>query len=621
MRHPDSYVLSRIDSLRSENNAYLPEKWRVRQIMNGGPEGIAAVMAWDKGKGTSGKIPDLGTDLPAVNMMASGVERLAQKVGQAPALRMPYGPTDSNTAREKAEKRERIVEGWDSLSRISLTFPQIGRWLPGYGMTTWIIRPRIDPVTRQLYPHTEIRDPFDTWTGYFGASQQPRECAYPKEVKLETLNKLYGDYDFTAIAAARRGRTTQKVGTGLQPVNGPLPATGDASWEGVGGGTVVVEFYDDTGCYIVCPEFEMVIEYTPNICTTGPMFVVGKRFSFDKMVSQYHHVIGLVAMMAKFNVLSLVVAEEGAFSEINIFGEMEGGNYQRGKKGINFFDPNSRVEKPKEGSNFNVLQQIDRLERQLRIGAAYDAGSDSIAARGGFITGRGQQELRDPIDANIREYQVVIAAAMEDVDTRRLEWEERYEKNKRKRVFWLEGGRAGEETYVPKKDIGGMWRSRRAYGLMADWDDNSKIVAGLQLNQAGIIDITTFQENLAGLDNLPQIRQRIIADRAEAGLLAALEQRGAMGDPAAMLALVELKKRPDQSDSILAKFFTPAEPQPSPEEAQMMGQAPVPGQPGAGGEELEMGPGPTVQTVLSELEASGVTGGGVQTVAVNRRGG
>ena len=82
-----------------------------------------------------------------------------------------------------------------------------------------------------------------------------------------------------------------------------------------------------------------------------------------------------------------------------------------------------------------------------------------------------------------------------------------------------------------------------------------------------------------------------------------------------MQALVELKQRPDSADAILAKFFTPQEPQPSPEEAAMMGKAPVPG----GGGELELGPGPTVQTVLSELEASGVTGGGVQTVAVNRR--
>lgn len=618
MRRDDTYVLSRIDALRSENQVYEADKWRIRQIMNGGADGVRAIMAWDQGKGTSGRMnmPDLGTDLPAVNMMASGVERLGQSVGVVPTLRMPYGPKDSEAARRGAEKRERIVEGWDHLSRVHLTYPQQGRWLPGYGLGTWVIRPKIDPVTRQLYPHTEIRDPFDTWTGFFGPTQQPQECAYRKLVKLEVLTGLYGETygDFSGLRAKRR--TPQQIAKGGPPARSLPIASEEVTWEGPGGGTTVIEYYDSTGCYIVCPEFEMVLEYTPNICETGPMFVAGKRFAFDRLVSQYHHVIGLVAMMAKFNVLALVATEESSFSEINIFGEMEGNTYQRGKKGTNFFDANGRVEKPKDTFSFNIFTQIDRLTQQLRIGAAYDAGSDSLAARGGFITGRGQQELRDPMEKNVEEYRNIIATAMEEVDTRRLEWEERHERNRRKRVFWIEGGRAGEETYIPSKDIGGMWRSRRAYGMMATWDDNSKIVAGIQLLQSNVIDITTFQENLSGLDNLPQIRQRNISDRAEAGLLASLEQRAASQDPAAMLALIELKKRPDQIDEILSKFFTPAEPQPSPEEAMMLGG--MPGQ-GAMPPEAEMGPGPTVQTVLSELEASGTTGGGVQTVNVSRR--
>ena len=614
MPHDSSHVLHRIDALRAENQPLMADRFRIRQIMNGGPDGIAAVMAWDQGKGSSGKKPPLGDDLPAVNMMASGVDRLAQKVGQAPTLRMPYGPRDNEPAKIAAELRERVVEGWDSLSRVHLTYPQVGRWLPGYGFAVWVIRPRVDPVTRQMYPHVEIRDPYDAWTGYYGPGQQPAEIAFRRSVTLHTLMTVYPEYDWHKMAKDKMGDAANA--NRITPVGAAGgPVGGQVTWEGVGGGTQVIEYYDHTGCYVACPEFEMVMDYTPNICETGPMFVVGKRYSFDRLLSQYHHIIGLVAMMAKFNVLSLVATEEAAFSEINIFGELEGNTYERGKKGINFLDPNARVEKPKDGSNFNIFSQIDRIERQLRIGAAYDAGSDSIAARGGFITGRGQQELRDPIEANISEYQLVIAASMEDVDTRRLEWEERHEKSKKKRVFWLEGGRQGEETYVPKKDIGGFWRSKRAYGMMATWDDNSKIVAGLQLLQGNIIDVTTFQENLHGLDNLPQIRQRSIYDRSLQGLLAALEQRGAMGDPGAMLALVELNAKPDQAQAILRKFFTPQEPQMTPEEQAMAAGQPA----GPPGSELNLGPGPTVQTVLSEMEQTGGVGGGVQTVNVNRR--
>ncbi len=252
------------------------------------------------------------------------------------------------------------------------------------------------------------------------------------------------------------------------------------------------------------------------------------------------------------------------------------------------------------------------MERQLRIGAAYDAGSDSIAARGGFITGQGQRELRDPIEANISEYQKVIANATEALDTRRLEWEERHEGRRKKRVFWLEGGRFGEETYVPATDIDGNWRSKRVYGMMDSWDDSQKVVVGLQLLQADLIDTVTMQENLHGMDDIPQINQRINQDRARAGLFAMLEQQAAVGDPRAQMALVEILEKPDKAVATLKKFFTPQAPQMTPEqEALAQGQTGPVAPP-------ELGPGPTVQTVLSELEASGATGGGVQTVNVNR---
>jgi len=606
--------MNRLADLRTQNASYADERMRVRSIMNGGAEGISAIMAWNLGKESSGGLKQgaLGADLPAVNMMASGIERLAQKVGVAPTLKMPYGNRDSEPARKAAEKRERIIQGWDHMSGVDRHFPQLGRWLPGYSFVSWVIRPKIDPVTRQLWPHAELRDPYDTWPGYFGVEQQPHEIAYRRMVPMDVLARVYPEAaDWETL---KRGRSTISQLRVISAGGAPGAISTESSWAGPGGGTQVIEYYDSTGCYVCVPEFGLICDYSPNICETGPMFVVGKRYSFDRLVSHYHHVIGLVAMMAKLNVLSLIAAEMSTFRETNIIGELEGNTYERGYKATNFFTPGTVIDRPSAENNYQLWQQIDRVERQLRIGAAYDAGSDSLAARGGFITGRGQQELRDPIEANIAEYQMVIKAAMEDLDTRRLEWEQRHEKNRRKRVFYLEGDRQGEENYVPNNDIDGNWRSTRHYGMMATWDDSSKIVAGLQLLQGGVIDTLTMQENLDGLKNVPKINQRIAQDRARQGLLAMLEQRAAQADPAAAMALVEIFDRPDQMLKTLKRFFTPQEPQMTPEQAALAAG----GGPGAPLPPAEMGPGPTVQTVLSELEASGTTGGGVQTVNVNR---
>ncbi len=596
MARTPQYVLERLDALRIAHDGYAADHWRIRQIMNGGPSGIEAIMAWDQGKGSSGRMNAkvLGTDLPAVNMMASGVERLAQKIGVAPTLKMPYGNRDSDEARKKGEKRERLIESWDHQSELEMMYPQLGRWLPGYGFAAIVLKPKRDPVTGQLWPDLELRDPYDTMTGYFGVRQQPVEVAFRRHVPVSALEAAYPDYGWGTLIASRGARGTDQGGAGI-------------GWEGKKGGVQILEFHDSTGCYVCAPEFGMIVDYYPNVLDTGPMFHVFKRFAFDRLLGQYAHVIGLTAMQAKLNVLALMASEDSAFNITNVFGEMESETYEKGRNAVNQFERDARVEVPRGDNNQQIFQQIDRVERQLRIGAAYDQGSDSLASGGGFITGKGQRELRDPIDANIGEYQKVTRHGIEKLDTRRLEWEEKTEGSKKKRVFWIEGDRLSEETYQPDVDIDGYWRSRRVYGMMATWDDNSKIVAGLQLLQGDVIDTQELQENLDGLDDITKINQRIDRNNAKRDLMEAIRFRAGQGDPLAAAALVEILDKPQNTLKILKKFFTVQEPEMSPEEAAMGGV-------GGGAENTIAGPPPDVQTVLSRLTGSGGAEGGVQTV-------
>ncbi len=140
---------------------------------------------------------------------------------------------------------------------------------------------------------------------------------------------------------------------------------------------------------------------------------------------------------------------------------------------------------------------------------------------------------------------------------------------------------------------------------MAGIDEPTKIVAGLQLLQANVIDLDTFRQMLHNLGQLDKIRDNVRRDRAERGMFDALEFRLSQGDATAALVFAEIFKDPDKAGTVLPKFFTPEEPQVSPEEEEFLGQ----GQ-GAGGGAL-----PDVQTVLTQLtQGGGVGGGGVQTV-------
>ena len=142
---------------------------------------------------------------------------------------------------------------------------------------------------------------------------------------------------------------------------------------------------------------------------------------------------------------------------------------------------------------------------------------------------------------------------------------------------------------------------------MATFDENSKIVAGLQLLQANIIDRRTLRDELDGFHNSSLIEERIDQDMAKQALIGGLGERFGGQDAAAGMALVEIFDKPSDTAKTLKKLFTPEEPQMSPEE-QAMAQG---GPGGPGGPGGQMGPPPAVQTILSQMEAPG---GGVQSV-------
>jgi len=576
------------------------DRQRIRAVMNGGAKGVQAVLRRggpgsplrQSGSGTGkGSDPGFGVDLPTANIMYSSLERLAQRIGRPPTLKTDMIPTkDTEPARYRAEKRGRIVAGWDDIARMEMQYPQIGRWLPGYGFVFHTIRER--PFGGTTYPVAELRDPYDVYPGMWGPDQQPSEVAVYRHLSFKELKACY-----PTQGEAMEQRRVAKTGHNSLPIIGQL-----GSWEGNPANPVtLIEYYDNEGTYMVCPELGMQLGFLPNPLTSGPAFVMTKRFSFDQLQSQFHHVFGLMAMMAKLNILGLIGIEDSTFRETNIFGEMIGDTYERGRLAVNEFEPGARVEKPTSDQLNQTWQAINILERQFRIVAGYDVAQDGQSPNS-FATGEGIKELGSSADLNVKEYQTAIRHSMELIDRKRLEWEEVLHGSEKKKVFWFEGSKAQEETYIPKKDIAGDYRTNREYGAMASFDENSKIIAGLQLMQAKVIDRRTLQDNLDGLKNTSLINERIDEDQAKEMLISSLGQRSAERDPAATLALVEIMDSGRGAKETLKKLFTTEEPEMSPEEMALVG---------GGTEPVEGGPPPAVQTILAQMEAEG---GGAMSV-------
>jgi hypothetical protein len=296
--------------------------------------------------------------------------------------------------------------------------------------------------------------------------------------------------------------------------------------------------------------------------------------------------------------LGLIASEDSVFAPTNIFGTMISNEFELGRFAQNEFERDARVERGQIQQVNHIWAQIDRLERQLRIGATYDVQQDAISPNS-FSTGQGMRELQGALTDNVTEYLNAMRRSLQRCDRKRLAFAQVVYKSM-KRTYYDMNGRIAQ--YVPQKAIDGDYRTRRVYGAMATFDTAQKIVVGLQLLDK-VIDVETFQENIDGLTDLPLIKRRLIIAKYRDVVLARLMAKSEQ-DPRADAVLVQIMEHPDDEIDLLAAYFAPED------EAEMM-QMPMALPPGMG---AQLPPEP-VSTVLSRVEQSGGVEGGVQTVA------
>ena len=570
-----------ITQLHYDNQSAYSTRGRIRAIMNGGPDGLLALLG-DQIKGFQ------DYQIPVPNLMMSGLEHLAQKIGRIPNLKVdvPNGK-DSDRARKKAEKIARIVTAYDDTQKLDLQMPQVGRWLPGYGFAVWVIREMKD-ANGTPYPCAELRDPYNCFPGYYGADQQPKEMAIVRRVPKTALSKAYPKSADKINSKDFYQANTLGIGNAYASA---YTDSYNGSWANSNGeGDLIAEYYNEEGTYIYHMTSGTILDFIPNPLDSGPSFVVAKKFAFDRLQGQYDQIIGLMASMAKINVMSIIAMEDAVFTETNISGEIESGQYRKGRFAVNYLAPGTQVSKPASNVPYQIFQQIDRIERQLRVGGSYPVTDDSQSPLS-FATGRGLEELGASMSLMIREYHTVMADAAEMIDFKRLEWDEKMYGGQSKDLSGYYDNQFYSEKYNPTSDIMGSYKTRRVYGAMAGYDEPQKIVTGLQLLQAGIIDKQTLQENLDGLDNLVRVNDRITKEKADSVLFDTLLAQAQQGDPKATMAVVQIRKNPDDMQNILDKFFTAEEPEIPVAEQELLGGGSLPPQ----------GPPPGIQQLLQGL--------------------
>jgi hypothetical protein len=574
-------VCYRVEELVSLGTSYKNDQRRIRDIMDGGSAGLRALVGR-----TGERDVDLLDSLPAGNPLLSGLTHLSMKLQHVPDLRVTPAK-ETQIAREAAETRQRVLWNLDDACRLKLQMPQVGLWLPGYGFAAWILTTRID-ADGQPYPHLELRDPMETYPGDWGVDQRPVDCAFIRHAPLKALIQAYPQHTKALLQVGDQGT---------------LPPGGDSSnWSMRSQGVRIAEYYDHRGTWWVIPERKLLLEYSENLLSR-PAFVLPKRFAFNKLQGQYDQTIGLMALTARLTVMQAQFIQDNVHGETNIFGQAPT-EYHKGRFAFNEFDQGTRVEKVVNNMPFQAFQAIDRLERQLRTTARYPV-TDDAQSPAAWATGAGIEELGTSMGLEIREYQTVLQCTLEDLDSMRLEWIDKFHGDTKLSLVGERKGQRYAETYQPSTAIAGNYQTRRNYGVMAGWDESRKLVGGLQLVAAGIIPKATMRENMDGLDeSLLNIEEQLVAERAEAVLQDTLLQMAQAGDPRAIGTVIDMLPAGDMK-SILTKHFMPEPDQtePAPPEAALPEQPP-------GLDELFSNP-----QILARMSQEGSpNGGGVQVM-------
>ena len=97
MPYTGEQLYKKVATLRNMNQDAAIDRSRVRDILNGGQNGVKALL----GEKSSLEF----SELPAPNLMLSALDRFAQKLGRSPDLKIDvFNEKDSERSKKKAEK-------------------------------------------------------------------------------------------------------------------------------------------------------------------------------------------------------------------------------------------------------------------------------------------------------------------------------------------------------------------------------------------------------------------------------------------------------------------------------------------------------------------------------------
>lgn len=567
------------------------------------------VLAVRQGK-ISSVYPDFfpeGVDAQVVaNTVDVAARDFAEVMAPMPTVNCSAVNSTSDKARDFADRRTRIAANYLIHSDLSIQQYKATDAYSTYGFSVYIVE--LDEEAR--LPRIRVENSLGSYPEF---DRYGRCVAFAKsyESTLYDLVNKFPEYEYALLGTDGWSQNLDRK-------------------------VEIIRYYDKDQSVIYVPSRKNLV-LSKAINPIGKMMVVPvvRPSVDDDMHGQFDDVIGIQLLRNRFAMLSMELAEKSVQAPTVIPRDVP--ELPMGPDAIIQTDNPQGVRRVEFSIPQSAFTEQQLLNQELRVGARYPEGRTGNV-NASIVTGQGVQALLGAFDTQVKAAQVVFANAIREVIKICFEVDEKVYPGK-KTIRGVDAGSPYEVEYDPARHVNGDYSVEVRYGMLAGLNPAQGLIFMLQALGGGLISSDLAMRELPFQVNVTQELEKIEIENMRKSLLSNIQNFAQLSvngqDPTEIIKNISLaikaRKGGKPIEEAMLEAFTAKEAQNPPAGAPASVEQPSPAPTAApvGGspspEEMAMQqqmqmqaqPKPDIQSLLSNLSATGA--GGMSARTVNRR--
>lgn len=568
---------------------------------------VRSVRAGEVQRIMPGMLPDDWPKSIIANTIDIAARFTAEQTGIMPLVSCTSGITVSDRQKKYAQKRTLIANHYVGESRVKGKLIEAADWYDSYGFLPIVVEPHFGDAYCQPGPRLRFENPLG--------------CYFDNDVygRTRVFVKVYDEE--VAVLAAMFPHMSSAI------VSDPSELTTSRKIE-------MVMYMDDDQTVVYLPQrANLVIKQMANPMKRLMVFIA-ERSKFDPETrGSYDDVVWIQLARMRFAMLGLEAAKDSVYAPLAIPTDVQ--KVSLGPKAVIRTNSPDKVRRVGMEMSPAAFQVGELLNNEVMVGSRFPEGATGKSP-GSIVTGAAVDALNGTIDTKVRTAQENIGIALMDALSAAFEMDQKFWPRMQRMLRVRVNGMTFEDTYVPIKDIAGIYQVDVTYGMAAGMDVNRALVFLLQLRGDKDISRDFLLRNMPFDINIDQEMEKIQSEELDDALMQGVSQLAvSMGaliqqgqDPVDIITKIatvgrEREKGVPLRDAIL-KAFTPPPPPPGstpPGAAPQPGAPPgPPGQPGAGpgqqapgggappaipGQGGQQGGAPDIMSMLAGLSGGG----------------